>query len=321
MLLPALDALAFLHRNHRVHGQLKPSNILAVDDQLKLASDSIRSAGHSANRIVGTSSYDAPELQHSGISTAGDIWSLGMTLVEALTQRPSWPASVPAPFADTVRRCMSPTPADRPTINELEAQYKPAPTSHSISDPQPSTHNPREITPPRSLPKRQIWAVAAVALISLAAWAGLRLADPSQASLQPSVVAAPTSASPSPTANSAKSNPKLTTPISRPPTQTSLPPTTTSPSVVHEVRPDVPQAIREKIQGRIHVMVRVLVDPSGSVIAALMENPGRSKYFARLADNAAREWQFAPADHRGARVWLLRFEFTRDGVAVRASEQ
>ena len=42
MLLPILDALAFLHGQNLVHGQLKPANILVVGDQLKLASDTIR---------------------------------------------------------------------------------------------------------------------------------------------------------------------------------------------------------------------------------------------------------------------------------------
>src|SRR5450631_1531073 len=45
MLLPTLDALAYLHGQNWVHGQLKPSNFLVVDDQLKLASDTIRRAG------------------------------------------------------------------------------------------------------------------------------------------------------------------------------------------------------------------------------------------------------------------------------------
>jgi outer membrane biosynthesis protein TonB len=67
--------------------------------------------------------------------------------------------------------------------------------------------------------------------------------------------------------------------------------------------------------------VRVLVDPAGNVIGALLENPGPSKYFARLADNASREWQFAPTDNEGARVWLVRFEFTSGGVAARAIPQ
>lgn len=37
MLLPALDALAFLHRNNLVQGRLKPPNFLVVNDRLKLA--------------------------------------------------------------------------------------------------------------------------------------------------------------------------------------------------------------------------------------------------------------------------------------------
>jgi TonB family protein len=91
--------------------------------------------------------------------------------------------------------------------------------------------------------------------------------------------------------------------------------------VVHEVLPDVPNNIRNKIQGRIYVTVRVLVDPAGDVIAVLMERPGPSKYFARLADNAAREWRFAPTEEEGDRVWRLNYLFTQDGVTVRATEQ
>src|SRR5450631_109114 len=68
MLIPTLDALAFLHRQNLVHGQLKPANFLVVNDQLKLSSDSIRLASDLA------------------IDRAGDMRALGATLVEALTQ-------------------------------------------------------------------------------------------------------------------------------------------------------------------------------------------------------------------------------------------
>lgn len=330
LLLPTLDALAFLHRNHRVHGRLRPSNFLAVNDQLKLASDSVRPTGHSANGIVRTSSYDPPELKDSGISTAGDIWGLGMTLVEALTQRTTaWPdhqcelpASFPAPFADTVRRCLSLAPVNRPTVIELAAQYQPAPQAHPLPDAQPQAHKaPREATPPRSSPKRHLSlvAIAAALLISLAVWVGLRLAGTSQAHLEPTVVPAPTPVAPSAITKSTESNSMLSSPVARPPDPPSLPATAASLSVLHEVTPNVPQAIREKIQGRIRVTVRVLVDPSGNVVGALLDDPGPSKYFARLADTAAREWQFVPADNEDARVWLLLFEFTRGGVTVRAT--
>ena len=91
--------------------------------------------------------------------------------------------------------------------------------------------------------------------------------------------------------------------------------------MLHEVLPAVKEKILAGIQGRVHVTIRVLVDPSGNVIGALMEDPGPSKYFARLSEEAARQWQFMSAETEASRVWLLRFQFTRDGVTVRTMEQ
>ena len=65
--------------------------------------------------------------------------------------------------------------------------------------------------------------------------------------------------------------------------------------------------------------MRVLVDPAGNVIGTLMENPGPSKYFARLADKAAAEWKFVPTDKQASRVWLVRFAFSRDGITTRTT--
>ncbi len=45
LLPPTLDALAFLHRKGLVLAHLKPTNVLVVNDQVKLATDSIRPAG------------------------------------------------------------------------------------------------------------------------------------------------------------------------------------------------------------------------------------------------------------------------------------
>ena len=67
MLLPILDALAFLHGRNLVQGQLKPANVLVVGDQLKLASDTIRRVD---NVTVGTSPpsiYDPPEARHGSV--------------------------------------------------------------------------------------------------------------------------------------------------------------------------------------------------------------------------------------------------------------
>src|SRR5450755_546788 len=189
MLRPALDALAFLHRKNLVHGQLKPPNFLVVDDQLKLASDTIRPAGESRARIAKSSLYDPPEARNGRISAAGDIWALGITIVEALTQRPpawpdersdtaSLPASLPPTFVETVRRCLSRNPADRPTVTDLEAQIKRAPQARVVSIPQPVVRKATgRATPPQKSRKQRLFVltIAVLLMILVAVWAGLRL--------------------------------------------------------------------------------------------------------------------------------------------------
>ena len=444
LLLPTLDALAFLHRNQLVHGQLKPANFLVVNDQLKLATDTVRPIGTSASGSSRTSLYDPPELQDSGFSTAGDVWGLGITLFEALTQRaPTWPderaetvalpAGFPLPFVHTVRRCLSRAPANRPTITDLENQYKSTPQAHVSAVPQPPPREAtREISPTQNPPKQRspLPGIAALLLIALGAWVGFRVfqqhsnsvpptSDGSQGELQaaapadpePSDTADATAAAGSPEPGTGASGipasdapvagaPVASTPVERdsgasapatsaPAPGTSAPiasapvasaadtsgpgasgpalsgpalsgpaasgrpasalatpasrtamaksaestsgvsssatrqlsqqaslPTTSSPSVLHRVSPDVPRAIQDRIRGHVKVTVRVLVGPSGDVVGEFLESPGPSRYFARLAGDAAGAWKFAPADTHGPRVWLLRFEFERTGVTI-----
>jgi TonB family protein len=92
----------------------------------------------------------------------------------------------------------------------------------------------------------------------------------------------------------------------------------TSSAVIHEEIPRVPQRARDTIHGRVKVAVRVTVDRSGNVVRDRFENAGPSKYFNRLASEAARKWKFSSADNEGSREWLLRFEFGRDGTTVHA---
>jgi TonB family protein len=63
----------------------------------------------------------------------------------------------------------------------------------------------------------------------------------------------------------------------------------------------------------------VTVDGSGNVVNQTLENPGPSKYFARLATEAARKWKFAAANTQQSREWLVQFEFTRDGTTGHAT--
>jgi TonB family protein len=360
LLLPTLDALAFLHRKNLVQGQLKPANFLVVNDQLKLASDTVRPADEPRASAAERSLYDPPEARSSKLSPAGDIWALGITLVEALTQRlPEWPdersetACLPttlAPtFVDTVQRCLSQNPASRPTATELEAQFKRAPQVSVVSVPQPVVREaPRRAAPALELPKQSalVPSIAAVLILLVAVWAGLRLfhshpnspqsaastvqsssqqaaGAPPAASLNPETpMSAPLGAS-APSSSSAKSReskPAPPRPVSRRPDQPAQPSLAdASPSAVYEQIPIVPRSARETIHGHVKVAVLVIVDRSGNVIDALLENPGPSSYFARLAREAARKWRFAPADNQDSREWLLRFEFTRGGTTGHAT--
>ena len=81
----------------------------------------------------------------------------------------------------------------------------------------------------------------------------------------------------------------------------------------------IPQPIIQRIRGHVKVAVRVLVDPSGNVVGEFIEAAGPSRYFSRMASEAAEKWKFAPTDGRSPRVWLLRFEFTRDGATVNSA--
>lgn len=312
MLPPTLDALAFLHRQGLVQSQLKPANILVVNDQLKLASDSIRPAG--APRVGSTepSLYDPPEASHAAFSPAADIWGLGTTLVEALTQDfPSpdeksgvarLPTTVPAEFLDMLRRCLSYQPATRPSAMDLQAQLSGAPQAPpALVGPDALPETP-PATPMADPPggRRPTAVVALVFLILMAAvWANLRLfrtdGIPGQSSAETAQTSAP--------------QPAATPQIAQNPTAHRQ-----GPAVVHQSMPNVSRKALETIHGRIRIAVLVVVDHSGAVIAAHLKNTGPSAYFARLAREAARKWTFAPIDDPGNRQWQLQFEFTRSGV-------
>ena len=133
MLGVVLDVLTYLHGIGFVHGHLKPSNILVVDDQLKLSSDNLHVAGKPGKHSLAMGVYDAPESAAGNIFPAADIWSLGVTLVETLTGHPPvWdrsthrepivPESIPQPFAGIVRKCLRFDPAHRCTLSDVKAQ-------------------------------------------------------------------------------------------------------------------------------------------------------------------------------------------------------
>jgi TonB family protein len=139
MLEPFLETLAYLHGKGLLHGRIKPGNILAIDDQLKLSSDSVCRAGE-APSVTKPDVYTAPEFAKGESSQAGDVWALGVTLVEALTQRAPQqaaaasanagevqvPETLPQPFLDIARHSLQVDPRRRWSVAEVSTCLNPA---------------------------------------------------------------------------------------------------------------------------------------------------------------------------------------------------
>lgn len=336
MLRSVLEVLAYLHAQGLVLARLKPGNIMAVGDTMKVSSDGICAVGDKKLGHSPPSVYDPPEIASAGFSRAGDIWSLGATLVEAVTQRasagegirqadPALPGSVPAPLVEIARQCLRLDPARRWTVSDIAARLLPTATAASKKP---------------AVFQYAGWGAAAAALL-LALFAGWRwsqrhsLETPAVSSVvkqakapvpsQPNVSASRTTPAP------LSSDPVAIEKISQKPSASDpgiAPAVAVAPSasdssakplpdsakgeVVEQVVPPVPQKARDTITGKVRLTVRVSVDASGKVEDATVASPGSSHYFANLALQAAKRWKFSPPRAGGQPVpseWSLRFAF------------
>lgn len=339
MLGPTLNALAFLHGSNRVHGGLKPSNVLVVADQLKLSSDAIGPASDvvsNGNAGAATlSPYQPPEAGSGGHSTAGDIWALGVMTCEALSRRrPAGlhamggsivlPPDIPSPFREMILKCLSRNPADRPDVARLQAWLK-----GEALEPAASSNSIRMVIRAELIPQDEINESAELK----AQWRPMRLIG--AAALLLALVAAGlyffSSDETPPKANGAVTVPREVAEVPRPeapqapatdrPPPVSAPQATASdsPAATDEVIPAVPRSASQTIRGTVRVSVRVIVDADGQVVAATPDDPGPSRYFERLSLEAAKEWKFAPATTEGKRLMRVQFNYTRSGTTAKAS--
>lgn len=316
LLPPVLDALFYLHKNGFVHGRVKPSNVLAAGDQLKLSSDQVAPVAQQDGARRRRDVYDAPETAAGIISPAGDIWSVGVTLLASITQSVTaaeqaspanrdLPETIPDPFRGIVRECLQLDPNRRCSLTEIQARMQPG--ARSV----PAPPEPASV-PASSSTRKPGFAVAAVIIVVL----GIVLAflysrssksatATSDATKQPVTEAAPT-----PTTAAPK------------PAEPVVPPRAPAGEVVRQVLPDVPRSAQNTIRGTIRVVVMVQVDPSGKVTAAKLKSSGSSRYFANQALKAAERWEFSAPEVGGQptdSTWLLQFRFKK--TSIQASPQ
>lgn len=323
MLPPILDALTFVHDRSFVHGSIRPSNILAVGDQVKLASDVLRTGEKGAKA---QSTYDAPEAASGKISKASDVWQLGMTLVEVLTQRlpvrsassaPTVPAMVPEPFREIATHCLQIDESKRWSMTEIQdrlagKQARPAPALVQKPPASPGTPALEQSRPSRA------WAYM-VGVAVVAALVFFVIPRPKQP-VTP-VSGAPASPQVQVTPSTDQGSAKVPNGSPTSSGDQKPPVVADEDGVVHRELPEVSQSARRTIHGTIQVRVKVKVEGSGNVTKAKVESGHASKYFKRLALDAANDWKFAPAGGDSSdRTWRLQFSFSRAKTEATATK-
>lgn len=380
-----LAVLTYLHREGFVHGHIHPGNIMASGDQLKVSSDALYRVAEPLAGNNSESPYDPPEYTRGDrpgsrvASTAGDVWSLGTTLFETLTQRlpdeqnleqrDAMPAQpMPEPFFDIARHCLIREPQARWSIPQIAARLEGRVQQPKVQAIRPEARTfavPSRPVPqpapqpvdrePIGRPKRRSYTMpiaVACALVLVALVGGTKLLHhhantpevPVATAEAPPAPSAPVAAPPNQQEHSTKPGhgsskltdqggtaagspaavPALAHPDALPKEETDTVAKFPAASpghgaVMHQEPPEILQSAKNSIRGTVRVSVKVNVDRSGNVEDARLESRGPSRYFARVALQAAQGWKFRPPTIGGQGVlstWTLRYEFTRNGASV-----
>ena len=321
MLEPVADTLQYLHEFGLVHGRLKPSQILITGNQVKVASDWIHAAGEPGWGFQAPSVYEPPESVSGMCSPAGDVWALGVTLVEALTQtqplqrRPKakkvfLPATLPVAFREIAHGCLQGNPRRRETAGQI---------AHRLRQTSPAGE-PITLLMPKTGAARWTYAIPAIALLL-----GL-----SATLLGPGLPRLPVPASwfehlPRPQTWVERAEKLVGVNLTgQPPPPAAPVPLVVTRHVVEKILPEVSPTARKTIRGTVRVSVRTQVDPSGHVASAELETHGPSPYFADQALEAARHWTFDPlpalpgSSPKPSEEWRLRFEYTTTATSAAA---
>lgn len=136
------SALSYVHSHDFLHLDVKPSNVVVQTGRAVLIDFSLANRPGEGRPHAGTDGYLSPEQARGrGLTAACDVFGLGVTLGEALTDElpygeefrwrrgfpPRTPtrafrrglAQVPAPMAELILAAADPDPAQRPTMLDV----------------------------------------------------------------------------------------------------------------------------------------------------------------------------------------------------------
>lgn len=127
----AARALAAAHAAGLVHRDVKPHNLLLRRDGVLKLGDFGIALGLEGTRltmtgtVLGTAAYLAPEQARAEqVTSAADVYALGLVLVELLTGSPDRSARIHGPIGATIARCLAIDPRLRPSAAELERELR-----------------------------------------------------------------------------------------------------------------------------------------------------------------------------------------------------
>jgi eukaryotic-like serine/threonine-protein kinase len=159
------SAIRYLHGHGILHLDLKPSNVIAECGRAKLIDLSVARPPGPAHAGIGTHYYLSPEQARGGeLGAAADVWGIGVVLFEAATGEPAFDdpdapdddddldygesvsesldegdypqltararridelRPLPRELADLIAACLDPSPALRPSVDELMRRLEP----------------------------------------------------------------------------------------------------------------------------------------------------------------------------------------------------
>jgi serine/threonine protein kinase len=139
--------LAHLHAHGLLHGAVSPQTVEAVGYSVQLSTENVHRVGQNPRIEWHKPQYLAPESKNLNLTTAADVWCLGATLFEVLSQERYGTAGAQLeqglPLAAVIYRCLDKNPLTRctlkeaPVIEQNTAHAPPAAKPEPVPTPQP----------------------------------------------------------------------------------------------------------------------------------------------------------------------------------------